>query len=275
MKQYWKVGLAAAIMLAIAGTVTGIVAAQTAGPTPDTPTAEDQSTPDGDSVTATPKSSDSDASDGKSDRRDAYLDALADNLGVSRDELDQALKGTALDMVDKAVADGKLTQDEADTIKERINSGDFPGMGPGFGFGHGFEKGFGKGVHVGVKVDDLADFLGIDVATLHQNLQDGQSLAQIAEANGKTRDELKAHMTANAKERLEQAVADGDMTQDEADAKLQNINDMLDSLIDQSGPLFRGGRGFHHRDGAGPFGGYDDDGGDGSSTPDTETSSLL
>jgi uncharacterized protein YidB (DUF937 family) len=271
MKQYWRVGLVVAVVLAFGAMVTGIVAAQTSD---STPSATDE-------ATATPQSGDDtgDTASDKSARKDEYLDALAENLGVSREALDQALTDTALDMVDKALADGKITQEEADNIKERINSGDFPPIGPGvhFGFGHGFEKGFDRGVHVGVKIDDLADFLGIDIATLHEGLQNGQSLAEIAEANGKTRDELKAHILSNVQDRLDQAVADGEMTQDEADEKLQRADEMVDNMIDNSGPIFRGGPRFHHFGGPGPFGGFDgeDEGEDDSSTPNTETSSLT
>src|SRR3989337_2402514 len=119
MRNFWKAGIAAFVLLAIAGTAAGIVAAQTGGSTPD--------------ATATPKSS-SDATPAKKDTlRDQFLDNLAGKLGVSRADLDTALSQTALDMVDKALADGKITDAEAQRIRAKINSGDFPLFG---GFGH-------------------------------------------------------------------------------------------------------------------------------------------
>lgn len=271
MKNYWKLGLAVAVVLALAGTAAGIVAAQTGGSTPAATEDKATSTPSGDS--STPNDASGDTTD-KDTRRDEYLDALAANLGVSRDALDSALTDTALEMVDKAVADGKITQDEADNIKERINSSEFPPFGFKLGFGHGFEMGFDRGFHIGVKLDDLANFLGVDIATIHEGMKNGQSLGQIAEANGKSRDELKAHLTSNVEEKLSQAVTDGNITQAQADEKLQNFTDNLDEMIDRAGPIFRGGPGFHHRGGPGPFGGYDESEDDGS-TPNTETSSLT
>jgi uncharacterized protein YidB (DUF937 family) len=273
MKQYWKIGLVVAVVLAFGAMVTGIVAAQTSE---STPSATD------DSATATPGTDDNDTTDpgsgdvasDKETRRDEYLDALAANLGVTREALDQALTDTALEMVDQALADGKITEEEAANIKERINSGDFPGMGfgPHVGFGHGFEKGFHRGFHVGVKIDDLADFLGVEKADIREALANGQSLAEIAEANGKTRDELKAHIMSNTQERIDEAVANGDLTQEQADEKLQRVEEMVDNLINQSGPLFRSGPRFH-RGGPGMFD-HETDEEDGS-TSDTETTSLT
>lgn len=69
-----------------------------------------------------------------------YVDLLAGHLGVSSDTLKAALKATQDDLraerineINKAVADGKLTQEQANQMIERIQNGG-PG-GPGFGFG--------------------------------------------------------------------------------------------------------------------------------------------
>ncbi len=271
MRNFWKIGIAAFVMLALAGTAAGIVAAQIGGSTPaateDTATATPKS---GDSDSSTPNDVGNDATD-KETRRDEYLDALAGNLGVTREALDSALADTALEMIDKALADGKITEDEATKIRERINSGDFPFVP---GLGHRFEKGFRHGFHAGVKVEDLANFLGVDVSVIHEGLMNEQSLAQIAEANGKSRDELTAHLTSNIKEKLAEMVADGSITQEQADEKLQNFTDNLDEMIDRSGPPFRGGPDRHG--GPGHFRDREGDGGD-SLAPgnNTQTSSLT
>ena len=272
MRNYWKIGIAAFMVLAIAGTAAGIVAAQTGGSTPDATSTQDTSTstPANDSDATAQSGSDA-TPEAKQERRDEFLNELADNLGVSREALDGALSDTALSMVDKALADGKITQDEADKIKEKINSGDFPFFG-GPGFGHGFAKGFRAGFCAGANIEDIADFLGVDVSVVRDGLMNEQSLAQIAEANGKSRDELKSYLTSRVTDKLTQAVTDGDITQAQADEKLQNFTDNLDEMIDRTGPLFRGGPRFH----GGPGHFRDRDGGD-SSTPGntTQTSSLT
>jgi uncharacterized protein YidB (DUF937 family) len=282
MRNYWKIGIAAFVMLALAGTAAGIVAAQTGGSTPDATSTQTKSTatPKNDS-NATAQSGSDATPEAKQERRDEFLNELADNLGVSREALDGALSDTALSMVDKALADGKITQDEATRIKEKIASGDFPFFG-GPGFGHGFEKGFHRGFQAGVKLEDLATFLGVDIAAIHDGMMNGQSLAQIAETHGKSRDELKAYITSNVTEKLKQEVKDGNTTQAQADEKLQSVKDNLDNLIDNTGMPFRGGPGFHgggpgHHGGPGGFHGYDEGTDEDSSTPgnSTQTSSLT
>jgi len=83
---------------------------------------------------------------GRADHMNDYLDQLAANLGVSRDALDGALKQTALDMLDQAVADGVIDEEKAAGIREMIEAGEGPmGIGPvGIGpMGGGFKGGHG------------------------------------------------------------------------------------------------------------------------------------
>ena len=267
MKNFWKAGIAGFVLLAIAGTAAGIVAAQTGGSTPDATSTQEQATATSKDATSTPKS-DSDATPAEKDTlRDQFLDDLAGKLGVSRADLDTALSQTALDMVDKALADGKITDAEAQRIRDKINSGDFPFFG---GFGHHGRGGMGFGMMgCGANLDDIAGFLGVDASVVRDGLMNDQSLAQIAEANGKSRDELKSFLIDNVTTKLNQAVTDQDITQKRADEALQNFKDHVDDLIDHQGAPFRGGPHFR--------GGYpgDKDDDQGNSTPETETSSLT
>jgi hypothetical protein len=73
-----------------------------------------------------------------------YIDALAKNLGVSPDTLKSALAQTRTDMqaqrvteIQQAVADGKLTQEQADQMIQRMQAGPGGMGGPGFGPGMG------------------------------------------------------------------------------------------------------------------------------------------
>jgi Spy/CpxP family protein refolding chaperone len=81
-----------------------------------------------------------------------YIDALAKNLGLDSSTVKAALEQTQKDMqaariseIQQAVADGKLTQEQADAMIQRIQQGG-PG-GPGFGMGGpgGPEGGRGPG----------------------------------------------------------------------------------------------------------------------------------
>lgn len=267
MLQMWKMTIALVAVLAIGAAAYGVVAAQTDDGTPtatespeaeatatatedvaDTPTAEakdDATTPDeGDDATK-----EGDERTNKEELRDAYLARLAQELGISQQDLEGALTRTALAMLDQAVADGRISEDEAAKIRQRIESGDLVPIGPGFGIRHGGHM-FAKGFHLGVELSDLASFLGVDEQVVTDGLRNGQSLAQIAEASGKSRDELRAHLLSQLDERLSKAVADGDITQAQADERRTEAESHIDDLIDREGfpgPVF------HHD---GPRGGF-------------------
>jgi hypothetical protein len=73
--------------------------------------------------------------------RNPQTTALAKALGVDRQKLADAIRDAKLAEVDKALADKKLTQAQADRLKERIRAGE-TGF---FGFGLGLRGGAGPG----------------------------------------------------------------------------------------------------------------------------------
>ncbi len=181
------------------------------------------------------------ASQGSSASPGAFLDAVAKHLGISADELRDATKAAAIDQVDAALEEGRITKEQADELKSRIESGEFPpflGPGPfgGFGF-HGHLH--GPGDHL----DAAADYLGLTVDELHDRL-DGKSLADVARAEGKSVDRLEQAIVEAARENLEDAVADGDLSQEEADAVLERVRAHVDELVDAEFRVRRAERGF-------------------------------
>jgi hypothetical protein len=233
MKRFWKLGIVAMVVLALGGVAAGIVAAQTSGGT---------ATPTDQSATATPSAGSSSTPAGKQALLDDFLTKLAANLGISVDQLTQAFTTTETQMLDQAVADGKITQDEADKIQSRIDSGDFPifpfGGHGGPGRGHG---GPGHGFGFGLIGDDLvkqtADFLGVDRQTVIDGLQNDQSLTQIAVAHGKTADGLSGYLNDQLKSKLDEAVANNRITQEREDSILSNAQDRIDEAINRTGPF--------------------------------------
>ena len=162
---------------------------------------------------------------GRAPSVDEFINRLAQNLGVTPDRLREALKQTALQQVDAAVAAGRLTPEEAQRARDRINSGTFPGFGPGFGRG-------GPGGALRVSHQGLAEFLGITPQQLRTEVQ-GKSLAQVAQAHGKTRDQLKQFIVSSAQTRLAEAVRTGRLTQQQADRMLDELNRNLDQMVDR------------------------------------------
>ncbi len=92
--------------------------------------------------------------------RTLFLDKLAAALGVQRSALDTAMTTAGTGAVDEAVQQGTLTQEQADAIKPRIQSGD---INPLFGGGRGGRGGPGGRDMFGVKTamfDAAATALG-------------------------------------------------------------------------------------------------------------------
>jgi len=179
------------------------------------------------------------------------------------------------------VKDGRLTQQQADRIKQHMRrDGGIPplagppprafGFGPpGMGMGMGVGPGIGPGP-LGVGLDTAADYLGLSQDQLAQRLRKGNSLADVAKAQGKSVDGLEQALVAAAKQRLDQAVADGDLTAKQRDELLQRLQSHVGELVRTSGPpggpCGPGGPGFHGRRGFGPPPGWERGGGSSSST---------
>lgn len=185
-----------------------------------------------------------------------FLDRVAQKLGIDAPKLQKAITDTRNEDVDRAVLNGDLTQKQADALRQRIqNSPGFGGRGLGGpeGFGHGGPKGFGRGFDFGFGMGfedagkKFADFLGITADQLKTELQaDNATIASVAAAHGKSRDQVKALITDGVKAKLDEAVKNGDLTQKREDAALKMLSDHLDKLLDgKSGFFFRGGFGGH------------------------------
>ncbi|MFO8009421.1 MAG: DUF2680 domain-containing protein [Dehalococcoidia bacterium] len=54
------------------------------------------------------------------ERCEVLLGKVADNLGISTDELSSAIVDARLEMVDEALAEGIITEEQAERIKESI-----------------------------------------------------------------------------------------------------------------------------------------------------------
>lgn len=186
--------------------------------------------------------------------RDAFQAAVAKKLGVTTKQLEDAYKAAALERLDAAVAAGRITKAQADVLRERIESGDYPG--PGFGLR-------GPGMHGGGKhLAAAAEYLGLDIDALVEKLRSGQSLAEVAKAEGKSVEGLKQAILADAKSRLDQAVKDGRITDAQRDAMLERLEAGLEDIVNGTGPCLRGGPGggpgFGHGFGRGPGFGFHD-----------------
>ena len=171
----------------------------------------------------------------------AVIEDAASQLGVEPSELSDALKQALKNSVDEARDDGRLTQEQADELKERIDANDYPLL---FGHGgHGGPGGFGRHGHFEF-LAAAASFLGLTEAELREELQD-KTLADIAKEQGKTAAGLVQHLVATQTERIDEAVADGKLSEEQAAELKADLAERMEALVD--GELPRRGERRHPR----------------------------
>jgi hypothetical protein len=139
---------------------------------------------------------------GSASPRQAYLDSVAKHLGVSPSALGSAIRAADVERIEAAVASGRITQAQAQQLKERLQR---PGAAPLFGPRLGGEHRRAAGL---LKV--ASEYLGVSPATLLAERAGGHSLAQIAAATpGKSAQGLKEALVKAITKRLKDAVSSG------------------------------------------------------------------
>lgn len=168
----------------------------------------------------------------------AVIDDAAAQLGVEPSELSDALKQALKNRLDEAVEAGRLTKEQADELKERIDGDEYPLLfgrgGPGFGGHH---------VHVEV-LATAASYLGMSEAELRDELQD-KTLAEIAKSKGKTVNGLVQQLVATQTKRIDEAVEDGRLTDEQAAELKADLEKHMEALV--NGELRGPGDGRHPR----------------------------
>lgn len=178
-------------------------------------------------------------------------EALAAALGITVDELDAAEDAARTAMIDQAVADGLLTEEEATTLKAEGS------LRRGARFGYDWNEYLAAAL--GITVDELnaAELTAyqaevaaaVEAGTLTQEQAD-LLLARQAAQNYLDTDALNETVRAAYADALTQAVAAGDITQAQADA-------LLAQLETQTFNFGFGGHGGHgHGGGHGGRGGF-------------------
>jgi hypothetical protein len=157
---------------------------------------------------------------------EAALADAAEQLGVSEQKLDDALRQALENRIDEAVDSGRLTEDEGQRLKDAIESGDLPVLGMPLG-GHG-PGGFG---HHLMSLDTAASYLGLSEDDLRAELEDGQTLADVAGAQDKSVDGLVDALVTDAQADLDQAVEDGRLTEAQRDELAANLEARMTDLV--------------------------------------------
>lgn len=162
----------------------------------------------------------------------AVASAQPDQAGSRLSALRDALAGL--------VSDRTITQEQADAVAERLDEALPPGRGPGHrggAHGHGPGPWGGPRGHgaLHLAAGTLAEAAGATVQELREAVRDGTTLAELAASNGVERSVLVERLVAAARERLDAAVADERLTQEQADARAAGLAERIERLVDRAG----------------------------------------
>lgn len=159
-----------------------------------------------------------------------FLDKLATILNIDRPTLDSAIKDAGKQTADEAVNNGDITQEQADRLKKRIDEGPngcFAMQGWGGMMHRQFSGRFAGQAMIGGDsvIEAITSKLGITVDDLKAQLREGKSLTDLLTEKGISDEDLRAAVVEAIRPRLEQAVADGRLTQEQADSIVAKIQD--------------------------------------------------
>jgi len=197
-----------------------------------------------------------------------FLGRVADKLGIGEDELRSAMTEAEQDIIDERVAEGTLTAEQGERLRERIEEKGLlgPRGGPLGGLAEGehvrdrvCERVFGcildhvsNGAADRVRDQDgrlpmeaAATVLGLEPEALLSELQEGKTLAEVAEESMSV-DEFTVALLTQVRQELDEQVAEGNVTETQADAIFERVEENIDRIVNaQPGALAhhcRGGR---------------------------------
>jgi hypothetical protein len=179
--------------------------------------------------------------------RERLHQAIAGILGISVEEYETAIDTAETQVLEEAVADQWLTQEQADRLKERLDARPEGGR---FGWGFPMARGL-PGMHGGSLYSIAAEKLDMEWSDLMAEFQDGKSIADVVAEKGVDTQEITDAYLAQYEDKLADAVADERITQKQADSMLENMAEKVSDQLEAAcggcfpgGFMGRGGRGF-------------------------------
>jgi polyhydroxyalkanoate synthesis regulator phasin len=176
------------------------------------------------------------------ERRIRALDVVR-TLDVERAGALAARRKAWKERIDDAVEEGRLTEEQGEALKERIDSRPLlPALGRlgHRAFGLFDRHGFGLGRFW--LLETAAHALGLSPDELRERLRDGRTLADIARERGASVDALVDALVEEATAAIDDAVARGRLSEDRADKVKARIAERITALVNGAGPWHSFGR---------------------------------
>lgn len=130
--------------------------------------------------------------------------------------IERPIRARILEWLAPLVEEETITQDQAEAVADTL-ADQMPRL----------RAGLARGLHA---VDDAADFLGMTARELVEALSDGTTLAELAQDHGGAA-ALIEHLVGLVEAHLDQAVADGRITEEEAAEHLTQATEHITALV--------------------------------------------
>jgi ribosomal protein L15 len=165
------------------------------------------------------------------DLRGKLQEAIASILGISVEDYQAAIETAEDQVLEQAVADEWLTQEQADRLQERLDAvPDQDRFGKGF-----FRMPRMPGLRGESLISVAAEQLDMSESDLIDQLQEGKSIADVAAEKGVDPQTIADAYLAQVQEKLAKAVTNGDITQKQADAMLENLTQRVAEQLEAAG----------------------------------------
>ena len=160
----------------------------------------------------------------------SLADIITSN-GGDVDEVIDAAVSAATEHINAALADGRISEERAERmlanleeVVTRAVNGELPGRG-----GRPIQDMLARGL-----VRQVAQATELEVSDVVEQLRAGSTIADILTANGVDVEAFTQDVLSRASERLTQAVANGRITQEEADEMIARLTERLPELLNAS-----------------------------------------
>lgn len=155
-----------------------------------------------------------------------FVDKVASELGVTPTRLEDAVKAAAVARVKRLEQQGRISSGQAQRMEEAIQSGRIFGwLMHRFCHRHGL---------YGTALRAAGAFLGMRPTELRARIRQGQSLATLAESQGKSVQDLEQAILNAWKTRLERAVQAGRLSARREAAMLQRLDRRVQALVERT-----------------------------------------
>lgn len=175
-----------------------------------------------------------------------HLEAAAEALGLTGEELRAELEDgstiaeVAADRgVDVNTVIDAVVSSATDHLRERITA-IVNGEARLGGRGHG--PGRPVGARLSARLGTVAEALGVTGDELRDELRDGQTIAEVAEAHGADVQTAIDALVAEASARIDEKVAEGDLTEEQATEMKAELTERITAMVNGEGGRFRSGR---------------------------------